>query len=125
VSTIAGQRGRVEADRRAPARVVFVWDLPDGTGGLGAGPVRLDITMEGGRFSAMIVCGASRQELGLAVPGVIEFDQERAMWHAGAPGVLLATWREGEAAPLYARSPLLERLRLAGGTYEFRGMRLG
>jgi len=122
MTALSRQSAAVRApERRTLPRVVFVWELPDGPGGLGA--VVLEVTVEGEECGAALVSAGRRIELARPAPGVVEWDQERSMWHAGAPGLLIATWREGEPAPLYARTPLLEKLGLVGGTYELRGMR--
>src|SRR5689334_10537939 len=107
MTAVTGQSAAVrDAGRRTPPRVVFVWELPDGTGGLAAGAVVLEVTVEGEEFAAALACGGRRVEIARPAPGVVEWDSERGMWHAGAPGLLVATWREGEAMPLYARTPL-------------------
>jgi hypothetical protein len=124
MTAVTGQSAAVrEPGRRKVPRVVFVWELPDGTGGLGAGAVVLEVTVEGEEFGATLACGGRRVEIARPAAGVVEWDGERGMWHAGAPGVLVATWREGDTTPLYARTPLLEKLGLVGGTYELRGLR--
>jgi hypothetical protein len=123
MTTVSRQSAATGAQRRVTPRVVLSWELPEGTGDLGPGVVVLEVAIEGEEFGATLVCGPRRAELARRVPGVVEWDAERGMWHAGAPGVVIATWRGGDEAVLYARTPIVERLGLVGGTYEFRGMR--
>lgn len=127
MTTISGNRVRVEVVGPAARAIVLSWQLPEGTAGLRGGPVMLDVTLNGDACGAVVTCGERRVDLVTRAAAVVERDSERGLWHAGAPGVFVVTWRESAEGPevLYARSELIERLGVPGGTYEFRGARVG
>ena len=106
-----------------PEVMELTWSLPEGTAGL-AGPVQLRIVIEDKTCAATLVHGLGRVELERPTPMALERDDERGLWHAGAPGIFTATWRDTAQGReiLYARTPIIEKLNVPGGTYEFRGM---
>ncbi|MEX2218477.1 MAG: hypothetical protein WD749_06910 [Phycisphaerales bacterium] len=104
--------------------LTLVWDLPSGAAGIGAGPATVEVAVERDLGRAWVRAGERRVELARDVPVMVEFDGAAGLWHADAPGLLAATWRAGGGGAgvqvLYARTRIIERLGVRGGTYELR-----
>ena len=112
MTTVTGHRVRVEA--ASPPRLAFRWSLPTNA--------TLEIRFDGHECSAVLIEGGGERPLAGPAPISPEFDGETGLWHADAPGLLAASWRAAAdgITILYARTPLLQRLNLRGGTYELR-----
>jgi hypothetical protein len=125
---VAGQRTSERAlERAAHPRLTLSWMLPPGTGGTrGPDKPTLEISIEGETCSAALIAGGRRVPLVRPAPATLVFEPENNLWHADAPGVIAATWREtadGTIQVLFARTPLIQQLGIPGGTYEFRAAR--
>jgi hypothetical protein len=146
MSTIEGQHQTTRTPalavqaRGAVRRLRFRWSLSApaaAAAGLVPGGTReanlellLDVTPRGGSWRAAAVSAAIEHDGRLSPlespsgSGAAVLDAETGLLHIDIDGFIHATLR-GEEAVLYARSPLLARLGLAGGRYERDGLGAG
>jgi hypothetical protein len=113
---------------RARPRLTLSWSLPPAPAPaaslsrLAAQTRRtLEIIIDGTSATASLRADGRQTELARPTPLALVFERENGLWHADAPGLIAATWRERSGRPpevLFARTPLLEQLGIAGGTAE-------
>src|SRR4051812_44275400 len=102
---------------RARIRLTLSWSIPRAPGSRSL----LEITIEGESARASLVDDGRRTTLAGPTPVALIFEPEHNLWHADAPALIAATWRQQDGGPpqvLFARTPLLQKLGIPGGTAE-------